>query len=158
MTILQTLELELSTTSSPARARRSAPALALCVLGLLATTAACGSIENSEDVADLGPGPTTTRDDGARGATSPAQRTPTATANADDDSDPSDVSSREVDDDDLVRSGSSSRARGGGSVRTRVSDLPSDAGDVDVDAGDVDAGDVDAGEIEVDAGDAGVAL
>jgi hypothetical protein len=157
MTILQTLTPELSTTSSLARARRSAPALALCVLGLFATTA-CGSIENSEDVADLGPGPTTTNDDGARGATSPAQRTPTATANADDDSETNDVSSRERDDDDLARSGSSSRTRGGGSVRTRVSDLQSDAGDVD--AGDVDAGDVDAGEIEieVDAGDAGVAL
>jgi hypothetical protein len=149
MTIPRMLAPELSRTSTLARSRLRAP-MALCLLGLLASATACGSIENSEDVADLGPGPTTT--DVTRNTPSPAQRTPTATAN---DTDPTDVSASEREDEDLSRSGSStSRARGGGGAgRTRVSDLRSDAGDVD--AGDVDAGDVDAGLIELDAGQAG---
>jgi hypothetical protein len=149
MTIPTRLARELSTTSTLARSRLRAPTMALCLLGLLSTVA-CGSIENSEDVADLGPGPTTT--EGARNTPSPAQRTPTPTATAND-TDPTDVSANEREDDDLTRSGSSTRARGGGAGRPRVSDIRSDAGDVD--AGDVDAGEVDAGVLEVDAGQAG---
>jgi hypothetical protein len=152
MTIPTRLARELTTTSTPARSRLRAPTMALCLLGLLSTAVGCGSIENSEDVADLGPGPTTT--ESASNTPSPAQRTPTPTARAND-TDPTDVSANEREDDDLTRSGSSTRTRGGGAGRPRVSDVRSDAGDVD--AGDVDAGEVDAGEleVEVDAGQAG---
>ncbi len=155
MTIPTTLARELSTTSTVARSRL-APTMALCLLGLLSTAVACGSIENSEDVADLVLGPTTT--ESARNTPSPAQRTPAPTATAND-RDPTDVSASEREDDDLTRSGSSTtRTRGGGAGRPRVSDIPSDAGDVD--AGDVDAGEIDevlidAGLIEIDAGQAG---
>jgi hypothetical protein len=156
MTIPTRLARELTTTSTPARSRLRSPTMTLGLLALLSTAVACGSIENSEDVADLGPGPTTT--EGARNTPSPTQRTATPTARAND-TDPTDVSANERENDDLIRSGSStSRTRGGGAGRPRVSDIRSDAGDVDagdVDAGEVDAGEVDAGVLEVDAGQAG---
>jgi hypothetical protein len=142
----------------------------LCSVFLLGTTVACGETNDPEPEATQS---STGRNQPANndGTRNTADDDDAPTANAGDDDDDQDLGIDSDDEDvdqDLGISGG--RTRGGGGGRSRgTSDITSDGGLDDVDAGDVDAGDVDAGEEEdvvdagvdeevvVDAGDAGVA-
>jgi hypothetical protein len=156
MMIPQMLTPELSINSSMARSRTGARMAVLCLSGLLGTAVACsGSIDDNQDVASSRP--TTSDTANGRGAANPSSPVGASseTANAADDTDPSDISTRErgATDDILGVSGGSRASgagrRGGGSRASDLENTP-DAGEVD--AGDADAGEADTGEVDTDAG------
>jgi hypothetical protein len=158
MMIPQMLTPELSRSFSVARSRARAPMAVLCV-SLLGMAAACsGSFDDNQDAASSGPASSGTAAERGGGAATAPSPVGTSTGSAAGDNDPSNITTRERDTDDILGVSGGSRASGagrrGGGSRASDAENTSDAGDVD--AGDVDAGAADAGEVDAGLGDAGL--
>lgn len=151
-----------------ARSRRHPPRIALWLLGVFASAAACnGTIDDNEGAGGTRPPPsaaTNPQSNGARSPISSGGGVATGTAGAAEEREPSGISARA--NDGLGNVSGSSRSsgsrRGGADGRGREIEEDIDAGAVEIaDAGDAGPIDADAGALEVDGGptaDAGIAL